>query len=87
MVSTMCDLTCGVFEHLEITSTMDVNQRISYTQRLLRGAALKKYKSVLMECKESAKDIPGEQVDPRKFEGAKEDGIDNNGDTYPGLDK
>ena len=41
VASVMRDLTSGVFEHLEITSPMDVDQIIAYKQRLLRGAALK----------------------------------------------
>ena len=38
---------------------MEVYQRIAYTQRILRGVALKKYKAVLMDCKQSAKDLVG----------------------------
>ena len=53
----MCNLTNGVFENREITSPMEVDQSIAYMQRILRGAALKKYKAVLMECKEQAKDL------------------------------
>ena len=41
VISAMRDLTVGVFEHLEITSTMDVGKRLAYTQRILIGAALK----------------------------------------------
>ena len=44
----MRDLTREVFEHLEITSHMDVDQRVAYTQRILRGAALKKYKADML---------------------------------------
>ena len=57
----MCNLTSGVFENREITYPMEVDQSIAYMQRILRGAALKKYKAVLMECKESAKDPIGEK--------------------------
>ena len=49
----MCDLTVGVFEHLGIISPMGVDQKVDCTQRILRGAALKKYKAVLLECKKS----------------------------------
>ena len=40
VVSAMRSLTSGVFDHLEITSPMDADQRIAYTQRILRGGAL-----------------------------------------------
>ena len=65
----MRDLTFGVFEQFEITSTMDVDQRVAYTQRILRGAALKKYISVLVECKQLAKDIAGDKWDLGKLKG------------------
>ena len=57
MVSAMRDLTSGVFEHLDTTYPMEVDQRIAYTHLILRGAALRKYKVVLMACKESMKDF------------------------------
>ena len=53
----MRELTRGVFENLGITYPMDVDQRVAYTKRFLRGAALRKYKVVLLECKQSAKDL------------------------------
>ena len=34
----MCGLTVGVFDHLEITSTMDVYQRLAYMQRILKAS-------------------------------------------------
>ena len=40
---------------------MDTEQRIAYTQRLLIGAALKKYKAVLTNCKDLAKEIAGDK--------------------------
>ena len=59
VVNAMHDITIGVFEHLDITSPMDVDQRLAYMQRILIGAALKKYKVVLLECKHSEKDLKG----------------------------
>ena len=56
----MCDITSGLFEHIETTYTMDVDQRVSYTQCILRGAALKNYKAVLVECNQSANDLAGD---------------------------
>ena len=40
VVNAMRELTSGVFEHLEITSHMDVDQRLSYTQLILVVAVL-----------------------------------------------
>ena len=51
----MPDLTSGLFEHLDINSSLDVDQRVAYTQLIIRGAALKNYKAVLLECKHLAK--------------------------------
>ena len=56
----MSDLTSGVFGNLGITFTMDVYQRLSYRQSILRGAALKKYKTVLLQCKQLAKNLAGD---------------------------
>ena len=61
--NTMRDLTSGVFENLDITSPMDVDQRVACMQSILRGAALKKYKVVMVECKSSQKDIAGDKWD------------------------
>ena len=46
--SVMRDLTVGVFDNLEITSPMYVYQRVSYTQSILKGAALKNYIEVVV---------------------------------------
>ena len=48
------DIVVGVFEHLEITSDMDVLKIIKYTQHILRGTAFNKYKTFLVGFKESA---------------------------------
>ena len=37
----MRNLTVEVFDHIDINSPMDVYQRLPYTQRIFRGAALK----------------------------------------------
>ena len=60
VVSAMRDITSEVFERLDITSPMYVDQMIPYMYRLLRGEALKK-KAVLMECKYLAKELVGDQ--------------------------
>ena len=61
LVNVMRDLTSRVFDHLGITFPMDVDQRLAYKQRILRVAALKKYKVVLVDCKQSAKDLAGDK--------------------------
>ena len=45
----MQELTRGVFGQLDITSPTDVDQRVAYINRVLRGDALNKYKAVLLE--------------------------------------
>ena len=61
MVHAMREITIRVFEHLEITSPLDVDKRMNYMQSLLRGSTLKKYKTILTECKENTKGISGYQ--------------------------
>ena len=51
----MHDITVRVFEHLDITSAMDVYVSIKYTERILREPVLNKYQLVLEEYKESEK--------------------------------
>ena len=48
-----------MFEPFDITSPMKVDQCVTYTQRILRGDALKTYKAVIMGFKHSAKDLAG----------------------------
>ena len=61
MVSTICNLTSRVFDQLETTSPTKVEQRVVYTQTILRGSELNKYKAVLLECKQPVEDITGEK--------------------------
>ena len=61
MVSTIRNIASRVFDHLETTSPMEVEQRVVYTQTILRGPGLNKYKAVLLECKQSVKDITGDK--------------------------
>ena len=53
----MRDLTVGVFEHLEITSIMDVIRRVAYTQRILKGAAINNYREVLVGSRHLEKEL------------------------------
>ena len=59
MIGGMRDLTVGMSEHLDITSPIDVDKIIAYTQRILRGAALLKYEEVLVTCRQSSKEARG----------------------------
>ena len=52
MIITMRDITVRLFEHLDITSIMDLYLSIKYTKFILRGPALNKYWQVLVECKD-----------------------------------
>ena len=54
-------LTSGVFEHLVITSPLDVYQRVAFMQLILRGSVLNKYKAVLLDCKQSSNDLAGDK--------------------------
>ena len=57
----MHNLTAGVFENLEIILPTEMDKRLAYTQRILRGSALKKYQEVLVTCKQPAKEIAGDK--------------------------
>ena len=57
----MSNLTVGVFEHLNTTSPMDVENRLAYTQRILRGAEIKKHREVLVKCRQSAKELTDDE--------------------------
>ena len=61
VINAMRDLTVGVFEHLEIILPTDIYKRLAYTQRILKVSALKKYQEVLVTCKQSAKDLTGDE--------------------------
>ena len=52
MVRAMRYIKVIVFEHQEITSDINIDKRINYTQLILRGMSLKEYKEVLVGCKE-----------------------------------
>ena len=74
---------------------MDVDQRLVYTQRILRGYAIKKYKAVLLDCKKLAKDIAGESCTLGDLKGLstyefwtwyKSDRIGYDRDAYQGLE-
>ena len=75
---------------------MYVDQMLAYTQRILRGAALKKYRAVLEECKQSEGGLAGDNWDLGKLKGLSTDnfwdwskkyGIGFDGHAYLGIDK
>ena len=41
VINALRDITVGVYGHLEITSKIDLDISIKYTERILRGLALK----------------------------------------------
>ena len=93
MVHTMRDLTSGIFEHLEITSPLDIDKRFNYRQRLLRVLALEKYNTVLADYKDPGKGITGDQWTLSAKKGvtkeqlwtwSKQDGINGSGGMYLG---
>ena len=61
VVSIICDLTSRVFDHLEIPLHMEVDKRVVYMQTILRGSAINKYKTVLLECKQLVKNLMGDK--------------------------
>ena len=61
VINAIRDLTFGVFGHLDIISPTDVDKRLAYTQRILRGSVLKKYQEVLVKCKQSTKELASDE--------------------------
>ena len=61
MISKMLYLSVGVFEYIEITPVMDIDLRIKYTESILQGPAIKNFRQVLVECKDSEKGLYGYQ--------------------------
>ena len=75
---------------------MDVDLRVAYSQRIIRGASLKNYKVVLAEYKQSTKEVAGDKWYLGALKGlsmenlwdwAKKYGIGYDRDAYLGLDK
>ena len=96
MISVMSEVTSELFDHLEINSSMEVDRSISYTQPILKGAGLKKYKAVLRACKDFAKDLAGDKSTLGDLKElyvedfctwSKIVGLEDDGDAYLVLDK
>ena len=73
LVRRMRDLTVGQFEHLETTSPMNTDQKVAYTRSTLKGAALKKYREVLVACRQLAKELEGDEWNLGKLAGLSAD--------------
>ena len=71
----MRNLPVGVFEHLETTYTMEVDQRVAYTQRILKGYALKKYIEVLLGCRQPEKELAGDEWNLGEMAGLSADNL------------
>ena len=87
----MQEITRGVFGQLDITSPTDVDQRVAYINRVLRGDALNKYKAVLLEWNQSAEDTKGDKCTLGELKGIstenfctwdKIEGVGYEGDAY-----
>ena len=61
VIKAMRNLTVGVFENLEIISPTDVDKRLACTQCILRGSVPKKYREILVTCKQLAKKLVGDE--------------------------
>ena len=75
---------------------MGLDQRVAYTQRILRGYAFYNHEALLIECKQSVKEIAGDKWDLVALKEistddfwtrAKKYVIVYYGDSYQGLDK
>ena len=66
-------LNVGVFEHIETTYPMDVDQRVAYTQRILELSELKYYREVLVELRQSTKELVGDEWNLGKLTGLSAD--------------
>ena len=96
VINSIHNLTVRVFENLEIISPTDVDKRLAYMQRILRGPSIKKYREILVTCKQSAKELAGDEwtlgdlggVSIEDFwTGEKSDTIGYDGHAYLGINK
>ena len=65
----MCGLNIGVFDHLDTTSPIDVDQRVDYTHRTLKGYSLKQYREFLIGCRQLTKELAGDEWNLGKLTG------------------
>ena len=63
------NLTDGLSEHLYITSPMYMDQRVAYTQLIIKGFVLKNYREVMVGFRQSAKELAGDEWNLGKLAG------------------
>ena len=51
VVLSMKVLNFDIYEHLDLLSTLDLDQRFNYLDSILKGTTCKKFKSVVPRCK------------------------------------
>ena len=61
VINAIRDFTVEVFEHLDIILPTDVDKRLACTHHILRGSELKKHLEVLVTCKQTAKELAGDE--------------------------
>ena len=59
MINAIRNLTVEVYKHLEISSKLDLDLRIKYTERILKVPVLKEFPQFMLECKELDKGLAG----------------------------
>ena len=59
MVNEICDIMVDFFEHIDITSKLDIDKRIKYTSLILTGPMLNKYCESFLACKDTMKEFYG----------------------------
>ena len=62
-----------MLDNLDITSLMDGDRGLAYTQRILKGYALKHYREVMILCRSLAKELAGNQWNLSKLSGISAD--------------
>ena len=67
VISAMRNLNVGVFEHIKITSPVDLYNILAHMQPILRGAALKKYREVLVTYRQWTKELTGDGLNLGKL--------------------
>ena len=61
MVKMLSDLTVGIFVHLDIMPNTGIDPMINHTDCILTGPAPKKYRAMLLVCKEAEKSYSRDQ--------------------------
>ena len=87
-------LTVGIFEHLGITYSFDVEVRVKLIDQILKGEAMKESNYVLVSCKEKIVEEEGDKWNTEEPEDTpiemfwdlyKADGLDSDRDDILGM--